>query len=94
MAAPADAKRELDLVEKVEWRILSAASDEGKLQSLLKVYLAPLLLKAGSDHVSVRNKVSASFHKDLGARVTDAHCSSTGHINMPDHQQTCQGSQV
>ncbi|KAK3899641.1 proteasome component ECM29 [Staphylotrichum tortipilum] len=57
MAAPVDAKRELDLIEKVEWRILSAASDEGKLQSLLKVYLAPLLLKAGSEHVSVRNKV-------------------------------------
>ncbi|KAK4129073.1 hypothetical protein N657DRAFT_686471 [Parathielavia appendiculata] len=57
MAAPADAKREIELIEKVEWRILSASSDEEKLQGLLKVYLTPLLLKAGSEHVSVRNKV-------------------------------------
>ncbi|KAL2183934.1 hypothetical protein L209DRAFT_693593 [Thermothelomyces heterothallicus CBS 203.75] len=57
MAAPVDAQRELDLIEKAEWRILSASSDEAKLQALLKVYLAPLLLKAGSEHVSVRNKV-------------------------------------
>ncbi|KAH6619409.1 proteasome stabiliser-domain-containing protein [Chaetomium sp. MPI-SDFR-AT-0129] len=57
MAVPADAKRELDLIEKVEWKILTAASDETKLQGLLKVYLPPLLLKAGSGHVSVRNKV-------------------------------------
>jgi proteasome component ECM29 len=57
MAAPPDAKRELDLIEKVEWRILSASSDEEKLQGLLKIYLAPILLKAGSEHLSVRNKV-------------------------------------
>ncbi|KAK4156631.1 proteasome component ECM29 [Chaetomidium leptoderma] len=57
MAAPVDEKKELDLIEKVEWRILAASSDEGKLQGLLKVYLAPLLLKAGSEHVSVRNKI-------------------------------------
>lgn len=72
MAAPPDAQRELDLIEKVEWRILSASSDETKLQELLKVYLAPLLLKAGSEHVSVRNKVgkrlSALF--PLDARVS------------------------
>ncbi|GAB1310705.1 proteasome component M29 [Madurella fahalii] len=57
MAAPADVKRELELIENAEWRILSASSDEDKLQRLLKVYLAPLLLKAGSEHASVRNKV-------------------------------------
>ncbi|KAL2136192.1 hypothetical protein VTI74DRAFT_5070 [Chaetomium olivicolor] len=57
MATPADEKRELELIEKVEWRILSASSDEEQLQRLLKVYLAPLLLKAGSEHVAVRNKV-------------------------------------
>ena len=34
-----DAKRELDLIERVEWRILSASSDEQKLQGPLKVYL-------------------------------------------------------
>ncbi|KAL2147684.1 hypothetical protein VTI28DRAFT_7036 [Corynascus sepedonium] len=57
MATPTDAKRELDLIEKVEWRILSTSSDEEKLQEFLKIYLAPLLLKAGSEHVAVRNKV-------------------------------------
>ncbi|KAK4098773.1 hypothetical protein N658DRAFT_525988 [Parathielavia hyrcaniae] len=57
MSAPSDATRELELIEKVEWRILAASSDEQKLQSLLKVYLVPLLLKAGSEHVSVRNKL-------------------------------------
>lgn len=57
MAAPADVKRELELIDNVEWRILSASSDEEKLQRLLKVYLAPLLLKAGSEHAAVRNKV-------------------------------------
>lgn len=57
MAAAPDVKRELELIENAEWRILSASADEEKLQRLLKVYLAPLLLKAGSEHVSVRNKV-------------------------------------
>ncbi|KAK4132788.1 ARM repeat-containing protein [Trichocladium antarcticum] len=57
MAAPADVKRELELIDNVEWRILSASSDEEKLQRLLKVYLAPLLLKAGSEHAAVRNKL-------------------------------------
>lgn len=66
MAAQVDAKRELDLIEKVEWRILSASSDETKLQGLLKVYLAPLLLKAGSEHASVRNKVTHSPAPFLG----------------------------
>ena len=59
MAATPDVKRELELIENVEWRILSASSDEGKLQQLLKVYLAPLLVKAGSENASVRNKVSS-----------------------------------
>jgi len=57
MTAQSDEKRELELIEKVEWRILSASSDDEKLDRLLKVYLAPLLLKAGSEHVAVRNKV-------------------------------------
>ncbi|KAL2021356.1 hypothetical protein VTK56DRAFT_7221 [Thermocarpiscus australiensis] len=57
MAVPADVKRELELIENAEWRIISSSSDEEKLQRLLKVYLAPLLLKAGSENVAVRNKV-------------------------------------
>ena len=57
MATPTSTEgRELALVEKVEMKI-ALAKDE-KLESLLKVYLAPLLLKLGSDHQSVRNKVS------------------------------------
>lgn len=48
--------KELALVGKVEMRIALASSDK-KLEDLLKVYLAPLLLKLGSEHVAVRNKV-------------------------------------
>lgn len=56
MAAPASSEaRELELVGKVELRI-ALAKDE-KLESILKVYLPPLLLKLGSDHAAVRNKV-------------------------------------
>jgi hypothetical protein len=47
--------RELQLVGKVELRI-ALAKDE-KLESILKLYLPPLLLKLCSDHVTVRNKV-------------------------------------
>ena len=48
--------RELSLVGKVELRIALTDTDT-KLESILKTYLAPLLLKLGSDHMSVRNKV-------------------------------------
>lgn len=41
---------------KVEMRI-ALADSEKKLEDLLKVYLAPLLLKLGSESVAVRNKV-------------------------------------
>ncbi|KAH8648910.1 proteasome stabiliser-domain-containing protein [Tricladium varicosporioides] len=47
--------RELELVGKVEMRIALAQDD--KLESMLKTYLPPLLLKLGSEHVAVRNKV-------------------------------------
>ena len=50
--------RELNLVSKVEMRIALASSDT-QLQTLLTTYLPPLLLKLGSAHVSVRNKVIA-----------------------------------
>jgi proteasome component ECM29 len=36
---------------------IALASSEKKLEDLLKLYLAPLLLKLGSDHGAVRNKV-------------------------------------
>ncbi|KAJ5647574.1 hypothetical protein N7490_003946 [Penicillium lividum] len=48
--------RELSLIGKVEFRIAMADTDE-KLQSLLQIYLPPLLLKLTSDSVAVRNKV-------------------------------------
>tara|TARA_R110002033_G_scaffold127820_1_gene169215 strand:- start:225 stop:419 length:195 start_codon:yes stop_codon:yes gene_type:complete len=47
--------RELELVGKVEMRIALAKDD--KLESILKPYLPPLLLKLASDHAEVRNKV-------------------------------------
>lgn len=58
MAASTEA-RELDLVGKVEMRIALAKDD--KLESMLKIYLPPLLLKLASDHLAVRNKVIPSF---------------------------------
>jgi proteasome component ECM29 len=51
--------KELALVGKVEMRI-ALASSEKKLEDLLKIYLAPLLLKLGSEYVAVRNKVGLS----------------------------------
>lgn len=50
--------RELSLISKVELRIALAETDE-KLGSLLQTYLAPLLLKLGSESLAVRNKVIA-----------------------------------
>jgi len=52
-------QRELDLVDKVDFRILEVANNEEKLEQLLSRYLAPLMLKAGSPHASVRAKVIA-----------------------------------
>jgi proteasome component ECM29 len=56
MATDAE-KRGLDLVDRVEFRLLEAANNEEKLQQLLSRYLVPLLLKAASEHASVRVKV-------------------------------------
>jgi proteasome component ECM29 len=56
-AAPSTAERELQLLEKVEFRILGVANKEAKLNDLLQVYLPPVILKAGSEHASVRAKV-------------------------------------
>ena len=57
MANPSTEQRELDLIEKVDLRILNVANNEPKLQQLLGTYLPPLLLKGGSEHASVRAKV-------------------------------------
>ena len=50
-------QRELSLVGKVELRIALVETDT-KLETTLKTYLPPLLLKLASEHTSVRNKVS------------------------------------
>ena len=57
-------QKELNLVGKVELRIALVESDS-KLETILKTYLAPLLLKLASEHVKVRNKVSYSFGRDM-----------------------------
>ncbi|KAI5268852.1 ARM repeat-containing protein [Aureobasidium subglaciale] len=57
MATPQSPEaKELSLVGKVEMRIALADGDQ-KLQATLNTYLAPLLLKLASEHMSVRNKV-------------------------------------
>lgn len=56
--------KELALVEKVEFRIALADSDQ-KLQNILNTYLAPLLLKLASDYASVRDKVRATRSKSM-----------------------------
>ena len=60
-------QRELSLVGKVEMRIALAETDS-KLESSLKTYLAPLLLKLASEHQSVRNKV-ISVCQHINTRV-------------------------
>lgn len=53
---PTPEQRELALVGKVEMRIALANTD-AKLESTLKTYLAPLLLKLASEFQSTRQKV-------------------------------------
>lgn len=55
-SAQSPEQRELALVGKVEMRIALTDSDS-KLETMLKTYLAPLLLKLASEHESVRRKV-------------------------------------
>jgi len=56
--------KELSLVGKVEMRIALADGDQ-KLQATLNTYLAPLLLKLASEHMSVRNKVCDTNLADI-----------------------------
>ena len=68
MAASSTEQRELDLVEKLDFRILAVANNEEKLHQLLERYLPALVLKAGSEHHSVRNKVG--HHKSRSSWET------------------------
>ncbi|KAG6267093.1 hypothetical protein E4U49_008366 [Claviceps purpurea] len=56
-APPSTEQRELQLVESVEFKILGVANKEDKLHQLLQRYLAPLILKAASEHASVRARI-------------------------------------
>lgn len=47
----------MQLVESVEFKILGVANKEEKLHQLLQRFLAPLILKAASEHASVRSRV-------------------------------------
>lgn len=57
MANTTPEQRELQLVDSVEFKILGVANKEDKLHQLLQRYLAPVILKAASEHASVRAKV-------------------------------------
>lgn len=58
MSTPTAEQREMLLVENVEFKILAVANKEEKLHQLLQRFLAPVILKAASDHASVRQRVS------------------------------------
>src|SRR6201994_1222180 len=55
MAEAPDKAKELQLINKLEFRIALEKNDE-KLQSLLNTYLSPLLLKLKSPHQEVQQK--------------------------------------
>lgn len=57
MAAPSASERELQLLDKIDFRILGVANNETKLTALLGTYLCPIILKVASEHKSVRDKV-------------------------------------
>jgi hypothetical protein len=85
MAAAQSAEaKELALVGKVEMRI-ALTDSEKKLEDLLKVYLAPLLLKLGSEHVAVRNKVRLSSQTSIRHEHTCSVCfvntADCGHLS-------------
>lgn len=63
-------ERELSLVSKLEMRIALTDTDE-KLQSLLHTYLPPLLLKLGSESLTVRNK-TIGLCQHVNARIQGA----------------------
>lgn len=65
MAAPSTEQRELQLVENVEFKILGVANKEDKLHQLLQKFLPPVILKAASDHASVRARVSSYENRSV-----------------------------
>lgn len=65
--APSSEEKELALLNKQEFRIATIDS-EAKLSAHLNTFLAPILLKLASEHLSVRNKV-ISICQHLSVRV-------------------------
>lgn len=53
--------KELRLISNVELRFAMITADSA-MEKALNTYLAPLLLKLASEHVSVRNKVSDEWN--------------------------------
>lgn len=89
-AAQSPEAKELALVGKVEMRI-ALADSEKKLEDLLKLYLAPLLLKLGSEHVAVRNKVGFPLPVAplmFAWRTPLIAVSLIGHFYLPTHQHS------
>lgn len=64
MSGESPEAREKRLVGTVQIRILEASNKEDKLNDILKKYLCALLLKATSDHASVRNEVRETLGFD------------------------------
>jgi hypothetical protein len=81
-AAPPTEARELSLLDKVELRIALAQSDTA-LETSLKTYLAPVLLKLASEHVAVRNKVNTNHNLSPPRRSANQ---TSGNLDMPAHQ--------
>ena len=77
--APPSEARELTLLNKVELKI--ALSDD--IQSSLKTYLPPILLKLASEHVAVRNKVKSCSAVAQIQRIS-RYC--TGYRYLPTYQ--------
>lgn len=50
-------ENELRLVQNAQFKILGVANNEKKFEDILKIYLCPLMLKAGSQNASVRMEV-------------------------------------
>lgn len=56
-------ERELQLIDKVEMRI--ALTDDSKLETVLKTYLPPVILKLKSEQAAVRSKVCTTSHFEM-----------------------------
>ena len=64
-------ERELQLIDKVEMRI--ALTDDSKLETVLKTYLPPVILKLKSEQLAVRNKVGGTFYVEIAKQLQQIH---------------------